>query len=221
MIGAAPIVAGTVSLAVGAALGAAIRRRKSVAVAYFGDGAMGEGAVWESMNLAAVWRLPVIFVCENNYYATHMPIRECRVRPSISDSGETLGVRGVAVDGNDVLAVYRETAEARRRSLQVMAPVLLELKTYRLRGHVGPDDNIQGRRTDIRPAAEVARWKRRDPIVRFARYLGTDAGIPPARLKAIDQAVRAEVEEAFAFARQSAFPDTTEHAKYVFRDARA
>ncbi len=221
MIGAAPIVAGTVPLAVGAALGAAIRREKSVAVACFGDGAMGEGTVWESMNLAAVLKLPVLFVCENNYYSTHMPIRECRVRPSIWDSGKTLGVPGVAVDGNDVVAVYRAAAGARRYCVRSKGPMLLELKTYRLRGHVGPDDNIQGQRTDIRPPAEVAAWQRRDPIKRLARRLRTTAGVSQARLDAIERSVRAEVDEAFAFARQSAFPETTECGRYVFRDTRA
>lgn len=217
MIGAAPIVAGTVPLAVGAALGVVIRREKTVAVACFGDGAMGEGTVWESMNLAAVLRLPVLFVCENNYYSTHMPIRECRVRPSIADSGETLGVPGVAVDGNDVLAVYRAASDARRHCVSGKGPVLLELKTYRLRGHVGPDDNIQGQRTDIRPREEVERWKRRDPIRRFARLLEARAGFSPARLKTIDDGARTEVQEAFALARRSAFPETMEHARHVFR----
>jgi pyruvate dehydrogenase E1 component alpha subunit len=221
MIGAAPIVAGTVSLAVGAALGAVIRRQKAVAVSCFGDGAMGEGAVWESMNLAAVLRLPVMFVCENNYYSTHMPIRECRVRPAIADSGETLGVPGVAVDGNDVVAVYRAAVRARRRCVAGRGPVLLELKTYRFRGHVGPDDNIQGQHTDIRPAAEIARWKRRDPLVRFARYLQTTAGFSKARLEKIENTARREVDEAFTFARTSVFPDVKEFAKHVFRGAHA
>ena len=221
MVGAAPIVAGTVPLAVGAALGAVIRRRKSVAVACFGDGAMGEGAVWESMNLAAVLRLPVMFVCENNLYATHMPIRECRVRPTIADSGESLGVPGLAVDGNDVLAVHRAAIAARRHCIGGKGPVFLELRTYRLRGHVGPDDNIQGQRTDIRPPDEVLEWKRRDPITRFKRVLRTKARLSPAELDRIERGVRTEVEEAFVLARQSAFPNPDEYMSYVFREPRA
>ncbi|MGB7218064.1 MAG: thiamine pyrophosphate-dependent dehydrogenase E1 component subunit alpha [Vicinamibacterales bacterium] len=219
MMGAAPIVAGTVSLAVGAALGAVIRRQKAVSVACFGDGAMGEGTIWESMNFAAVRRLPVLFVCENNYYSTHMPIRECRVRQSVGDSGVTLGMRSLSVDGNDVLAVYRAAVDARRHSVLGKGPVFLELRTYRLRGHVGPDDNIQGAHTDIRPPAEIRRWRRRDPIPRFGRYLETKAKFSKDRLKAIDDGARTEVDQAFAFARRSAFPEAMDYAKYVFRDA--
>ncbi|MDO8837195.1 MAG: thiamine pyrophosphate-dependent dehydrogenase E1 component subunit alpha, partial [Vicinamibacterales bacterium] len=218
MIGAAPIVAGTVPLAVGAALGAVIRREKAVAVACFGDGAMGEGTIWESMNLAAVLRLPVLFVCENNNYSTHMPILECRVRTHIADSGESLGVPGVSVDGNDVVAVYRAAIEARHYCLKAKGPKFLELKTYRLRGHVGPDDNIQGQRTDIRPAAEIARWRKRDPILLFARYLES-AGHSKAQLGKIETAARKEVDRAFGLARAAAFPDPKEFAKHVFRDA--
>lgn len=221
MMGAAPIVAGTVPLAVGAALGAVIRREKAVSVACFGDGALGEGAIWESMNFAAVRHLPVLFVCENNYYSTHMPIRECRVRPSVGDSGVTLGMRSVSVDGNDVLAVYRAAVDARRRSVLGNGPVFLELRTYRLRGHVGPDDNIQGEHTDIRPPEEITQWKKRDPIPRFGRYLETRAKFSKVRLKAIDDGARTEVDKAFAFARKSAFPEATDFAKYVFRDAQA
>jgi len=221
MIGAAPIVAGTVPLAVGAALGASIRGDDALAVTCFGDGAMGEGTVWESMNLAAVLRLPVLFVCENNLYSTHMPIRECRVRPSTAQSGASLGVRGAAVDGNDVLAVYRAATQARRYCIAQQAPMFLELNTYRLRGHVGPDDNIQGQRTDIRPPGEVARWRRRDPIPGFERYLLTKGTFSGARLERVRDEVRREVDQAFAHARGSAFPDRSECTKYVFRNARA
>ena len=169
MVGAAPIVAGTVPLAVGAALGIVIRQEPAMAVAFFGDGALGEGTVYESMNLAAVLRLPVLFVCENNLYSTHLPISECRLRPKTADAGKSLGVPGVSVDGNDVLAVYE--AARRARAVRGDGPSFLELRTYRLRGHVGPDDNIQGEHVDIRPPAEVARWRKKDPIPRFERHL--------------------------------------------------
>lgn len=219
MIGAAPIVAGTVPLAVGAALGVKIRREKAIAVACFGDGAVGEGTVFESMNFAAVQSLPVLFVCENNYYSTHMPIRECRVSPKIADVGKPLGVPGVSVDGNDVIAVYRAAVVARARAVAGKGPSFLELRTYRLRGHVGPDDNIQGSHTDIRPPRELAAWHRRDPLIRFKAYL-RKAGIARARVDIIEREVRAEVDEAFAFARASAFPPSTEFSNHVFSEAR-
>jgi pyruvate dehydrogenase E1 component alpha subunit len=220
MIGAAPIVAGTVSLAVGAALGIGIRQERAVAVSFFGDGALGEGCVYESMNLAAVLKLPVLFVCENNLYSTHMPIRECRTRVSTADSGEALGVPGVSVDGNDVIAVYKAARAARLRAVTGQGPSFLEMRTYRLRGHVGPDDNIQGTRTDIRPAAELARWRKRDPIPRLERHL-LGKGVRPARLAAIRRATEAEVAGAFAYARHSPFPASSEYEADVFRASRS
>jgi acetoin:2,6-dichlorophenolindophenol oxidoreductase subunit alpha len=219
MMGAAPIVAGTVPLAVGAALGIVIRQAPAVAVAFFGDGALGEGTVYESMNLAAVRRLPVLFVCENNLYSTHLPIGECRLRQTTADAGESLGVPGGSVDGNDVLAVYEAARQARARAIRGSGPSFLELRTYRLRGHVGPDDNIQGQHVDIRPAEEVARWRKKDPIRRFERYLLRDAGFTRARLDRIRAEIEAEVLEAFSFARSSPFPPSEEFEKHVFRIA--
>jgi pyruvate dehydrogenase E1 component alpha subunit len=221
MMGAAPIVAGTVPLAVGAALGIVIRKQRAMAVAFFGDGALGEGTVYESMNLAAVRRLPVFFVCENNLYSTHLPIRECRVRSTTADAGESLGVPGVSVDGNDVLAVYQAATRARSRAMRGGGPSFLELRTYRLRGHVGPDDNIQGRHIDIRPPIEVARWRKRDPIPRFERHLLRYGGFTGARLGRIRAEIKTEVAEAFTFARTSPFPPTEEFERHVFRVARS
>lgn len=219
MVGAAPIVAGTVPLAVGAALGFVIRRERAMAVAVFGDGALGEGTVYESMNLSSVLRLPVLFVCENNLYSTHMPIGECRLRPTTADAGESLGVPGVSVDGNDVLAVYEAANRARARAVRGGGPSFLELRTYRLRGHVGPDDNIQGQHVDIRPALEISRWRQKDPIPRFERYLTREAGFTPPRLERIRAEIKAEVDDAFSFARSSPFPPSEEFEKHVFRVA--
>ena len=219
MMGAAPIVAGTVPLAVGAALGIVIRKERAMAVAFFGDGALGEGTVYESMNLSAVLRLPMLFVCENNLYSTHMPIDECRLRRTTADAGESLGVPGVSVDGNDVLAVYEAASQARARAVRGGGPSFIEVRTYRLRGHVGPDDNIQGQHTDIRPAVEIARWRKKDPIPRFERYLMRDAGFTRARLGRIQTEIDTEVVEAFAFARNSPFPPSQEFEKHVFRIA--
>lgn len=219
MIGAAPIVAGTVPLAVGAALGIVIRREKAMAVAFFGDGALGEGTVYESMNLSAVLRLPMLFVCENNLYSTHMPIGECRLRRTTADAGQSLGVPGVSVDGNDVLAVYEAASRARARAVRGGGPSFIEVRTYRLRGHVGPDDNIQGQHVDIRPAAEIARWRKKDPIPRFERFLVRDVGFTRVGVERIRAEIEAEVVEAFSFARSSPFPPSQEFEKHVFRIA--
>jgi pyruvate dehydrogenase E1 component alpha subunit len=112
MMGAAPIVAGTISLTMGAALAASIRQDRRVAVSFFGDGATGEGVFYECLNFAALKKLPMIFVCENNFYPTHMPIRECRVENGIHKVGEPFGISSYEVDGNDVLQVYETGKKA-------------------------------------------------------------------------------------------------------------
>jgi len=170
-LGAAPIVAGTISLAVGAALASKIRGDKRVAVTFFGDGATGEGVFYESLNFAALKKLPIIFACENNFYSTHMPLRECRSKDNIYESGIPFGVPGYKIDGNNVLEVYEATKKTVEMCRKGKGPVLLEFVTYRLRGHVGPDDNIQGLHTDIRPKEEVEKWKKKDPLEIFKSSL--------------------------------------------------
>ena len=221
MFGAAPIVAGTISLAVGAGLASQARNDGTVAVAFFGDGAAGEGVLYESMNLAALRRLPVIFVCENNLYSTHLPISECRVNEGIVDVAAPFGMRGIQADGNDILQVLdiaREVVDACRRG---EGPFFLEFNTYRLRGHVGPDDNIQGIRTDIRPVGEIEAWCARDPIPRLEQYLASTEGVRPDALDAIKERVRREIDDAFRYAAVQPRPPITEVARDVFRDARA
>lgn len=215
MLGAAPIVGGTIALAVGAAMASVARRDGRLAVAFFGDGAVGEGVLHEAMNLAAVRRLPVLFVCENNLYSTHLPIRECRVSDAIADIAAPLGVEGVWVDGNDVNAVYETASQLVRRCRQGGRPGFLECKTYRLRGHVGPDDNVQGSHTDIRPVEEVESWRTRDPIPRCRRALEA-RGVGSDVLDGIVRTAEEEVADALAFARSSSFPCPDELERYVY-----
>jgi len=215
MLGAAPIVAGTVALAVGAAMASVARDDGRVAVAFFGDGAVGEGVLHESLNFAALRKLPVLFVCENNLYSTHLPIRECRVREEIAEIAAPYGMSSVAVDGNDVLAVHRAAGELTAACRRGAGPGFIECKTYRLRGHVGPDDNIQGTHTDIRSEAEVSAWRARDPVATFRAKLN-DGGVPVAALEETEKEAAAEVNDALAFARASAFPDEKGAQHYVF-----
>jgi len=217
MMGSAPIVAGTISLAVGAALASSVRNERKVAVTFFGDGATGEGVLYESLNFAALKKLPVMFVCENNLYATHMPIRECRVEVPLVEMAKPFGIWASQVDGNDVLAVYDLAQEAVERCRAGDGPVFLECLTYRMRGHVGPDDNIQGCHTDIRAAEEVEQWRKKDPIVRLERYLIEDQNIPRGELESIRREVEEEITDALAFARASAFPEVEDLSKYVFK----
>ncbi|NOY52492.1 MAG: thiamine pyrophosphate-dependent dehydrogenase E1 component subunit alpha [Deltaproteobacteria bacterium] len=215
-LGSAPIVAGTISLALGAALADRIRGGNTVTVAYFGDGAAGEGVLYEAMNFASLHKLPLLFVCENNFYATHMPIQETRSRKSIFESAEPFDIRSERVDGNDVLAVYEAARRAVTDCREGQGPVFLEFTTYRLRGHVGPDDNIQGDHTDIRPHREVEEWKKKDPIPVFRDYLIHDKMVSKDELDTIDKSVSVEVSKAHDLALGTGNPDPRELAKYVF-----
>ena len=217
MMGAAPIVAGTISLAVGAALAARIRRDKRVSVSFFGDGATGEGVLYESLNFAALKCLPILFVCENNLYSTHMPIRECRSNLPISHTGKSFGVSALRVNGNDVLKLYETAKDAVSSCREGRGPVFIECMTYRLRGHVGADDNIQGEHTDIRPQEELEKWKRKDPIPNFKRYLIKNAIAENDELARIELMAQAEVRDAHAFTKDSPHPKQSDIEKYVFK----
>ena len=217
-LGATPIVAGTISLAMGAALSSWIKKNKRVTVSFFGDGATGEGVFYESLNFASLKNLPILFVCENNLYATHMPIRECRTNNNIIKSGTPFCVENYRVDGNDVLKVY----EICRKAINVCrtgdGPVLLECMTYRLRGHVGPDDNIQGTHTDIRPQKEITAWRAKDPLKRFELYLLQHNVLNKNGLERIREHVMKEVADAHAFAQRSPYPEKGDLDKYVYAE---
>jgi len=217
MMGAAPIVAGTISLALGAALASRIRREKRVSVSFFGDGATGEGVLYESLNFAALKRLPILFVCENNLYSTHMPIRECRPNLPIFHIGKPFGISSFRVNGNDVLKVYETAKEAVDSCREGRGPVFVECVTYRLRGHVGPDDNIQGAHADIRPQEEIDKWKRKDPLGSFKRYLIKNAIAEKQELEEIEQTAQEETSKAHAFTKNSSHPKQSDLEKYVFK----
>jgi len=216
MMGSAPIVAGTISLALGAALAASIRKDNRVAVCFFGDGATGEGVLYESLNFAALKKLPIVFACENNLYATHMPVQACRVKNNIYKIAEPFLIESHEIDGNDVLQVYEAGQKAVEKCRAGEGPVFLECLTYRFRGHVGPDDNIQGSHTDIRPKQEVEEWLLKDPIKKFEHYLVDHQLIDKQEFAEIREEVEKEVADAHTFAKESPYPKESELTKYVF-----
>jgi len=217
MMGAAPIVGGTISLAVGSALASKIKKDKRVTVSFFGDGATGEGVLYESLNFASLKKLSIIFACENNLYSTHMPINECRPDSDIYKIALPFDIKSFRVDGNDVLKVYEIAKKSVEMCRSGKGPVFIEFLTYRLRGHVGPDDNIQGTHTDIRPKSEIEKWRKKDPLKKFEKYLIRNKITDDQKLKSIKKEIEKEVITAHNFAKNSPYPKKSELTKYVFK----
>ena len=212
IFGTVPIVAATVPLAVGAALAFKLRGQSAVSVAFFGDGCVEEGHVHESLNLAALYRLPAIFVCENNLYASHLGLMERRRLDNIHEAGRFHGIPSEVIDGNDVMAVRQAAQRAVDGARSGAGPAFLEFRTFRWRGHVGPswDMDVGVKRRD-----ELKDWLRKDPIAR-ARQLLTELGALETTLEEIGRAARSEVDEAVAFARKSPSPSADDLLAHVF-----
>ena len=209
---AAPIVASTISNAVGAALATARRKNGNVAVTFFGDGAVEEGRFYESLNLASLYQLPVLFVCENNIYASHVRMEARQRNSNIYEHAKVFAMPGVRVDGNDVCAVYQAAQEAVERARNGGGPTLIECLTYRWRGHVGPNYDLN---KGIREPEELAAWQERCPIKRLGQGL-VDRGIQTKEnLAAIRFEVDRAVEQAWVFAKRSALPDSAELLTFV------
>jgi pyruvate dehydrogenase E1 component alpha subunit len=168
ILGTVPIVAGTVPLSAGAALAAKMTGSGAVAVAFFGDGTLEEGHVHETLNLAAIYGLPLVFVCENNLYSSHLHWKERRVKDNLFQAGEFHGVPGKRVDGNDVGAVFYASADAVRRARAGEGPSLIECRTFRWRGHVGASMDLD---VGVRRRDELGEWMAKDPIARVEQDL--------------------------------------------------
>jgi len=216
-LGSAPIVSGTISLAMGAALSFRIRNMKNVAVSFFGDGATGEGVLFESMNFAALKKLPMLFVCENNLYATHLPILETHAKDNIWEMAKPFGIPSLRIDGNDVLKVFETAQKAVKNCRSGKGPVFIECRTYRLRGHVGPDDNIQGSHTDIRPKKEIETWKKRDPFAKFEKYLIKNNILDRSEIEDVKKKTENEIKDLHVSSRNDPYPIKENLKKYVFK----
>ena len=203
MLGANGIVGGGLPIACGAALAGQLDGRGAVTVCFFGDGAAAEGEFHESLNIASLWRLPIVFVCENNQYAANNAVGVQHPRADIAAHAAPYDMPGVAVDGNDVLAVHVATGEAVGRARRGEGPSLLECKTYRWHFHA----MRAARPPETRPAEEVASWKARDPIARLEQHMVGRGLLTPAMLQAMRDRVAADLDAAVAFADASPFPD--------------
>ena len=200
ILGANGIVGGGLTIAVGAGLSARVRGTDQVTACFFGDGASNQGVFHEAMNMAAIWKLPVLFVCENNQYAISTPVTYSTSVPDISTRAAGYSVPGVTVDGNDVVKLYEVAVEAVARARAGEGPTLIEGKTYRWYGHSIWDDGA------YRSEEEVESWKKKDPNARL-RALLEERGIMSAEeALRLEEAVAQEVEEAVRFAEASPHP---------------
>ncbi|GII64900.1 pyruvate dehydrogenase E1 component subunit alpha [Sphaerisporangium krabiense] len=214
IIGTNGIVGGGIPIGTGSAWGDKQLGRDNVTVTFFGDGASNQGVFFEAMNLAAIWKLPVVFVCENNGYTEWTPTHRLTAG-KIADRGAAMGIPGVQVDGNDVLAVRQATEEAVARARAGEGPSLIEAATYRWHGHNEGEEAFAGQ---YRPQDEQDEWRTKEPIARFRRQL-IDAGIAgEEELDRIDAEEVAAVDAAVAFADASPFPDADEALAHLYAD---
>ncbi|HVB99357.1 MAG TPA: thiamine pyrophosphate-dependent dehydrogenase E1 component subunit alpha [Candidatus Dormibacteraeota bacterium] len=204
------IVGGELSLATGAALSLSLLGGDAVVACFFGDGAACEGIFHESVNLAAVWNLPVLYVCENNQWQAFVRRDETMLIDQISSRAAGYGIEGLTVDGNDVQAVHQAASRAIRKIRQTRKPILLETYTYRQRGHYEPDDQ------NYVDPKELAAWVAKDPIGHLKNKMLGEGTISAADIDAMQKRVHATVAKAVEFAQNSPFPDAAELTTDVY-----
>ena len=210
LLGENAIVGAGVPIAVGAAMTAQLDKTDRVAITFFGDGAVNQGAFLEALNLAAIWDLPIIFFCENNLYSEMTPIKAMVKLEQLIDRATAYGIRGVRVDGYDPIAVYEVTRAAVERARRGEGPTFIEAMTYRLFGHMVGDTE------PYRTKEEVAAWRQRDPITTFPQRLIDEFGLTHNEIEAVKAQVEAEIAEISRFALASPWPDVSEIAEGVF-----
>jgi pyruvate dehydrogenase E1 component alpha subunit len=198
------IVGGTIPLALGAAFAAKERKKGQLAMVFFGDGAGQAGPFHESLNIASLWKLPVIFVCENNGYAEFTPLSAHTKIQRLAHHAKTYGITAGTVDGNDLLAVREATRIAIERMRAGKGPIFIECITHRLRGH------YEGDPPKYRELSQLAEWKKKDPIARFTKVLKASKSITKKETEAVEREARALVEKAAAFALASPWPAPTQ-----------
>lgn len=204
ILGANGIVAGGIPIAVGAALTARNRKQGQVAVTFFGDGATNQGAFHEALNLAAIYSLPILFVCENNLYSEMTPIKDSLLNEHIAERGSAYRMRSVVVDGNDVRAVSEAAKQAIERARNGEGPTLLEAKTYRLMGHMFGDAET------YRTKEEVESWRKRDPLTLFRQVCLEQNLLDEAALEEVKATVYSQIDAACEEAKESAQPGMEE-----------
>lgn len=202
MLGACGIVGGGIPIATGSGLSIKLRETNQVATAFFGDGATNQGTFHESLNMASIWKLPVLYVCENNLYGMFTPASYALSVQDVSEKAEAYGIPGVTVNGMNVIDVYEATNQAVKRAREGLGPTLIECKTYRYYEHYGSSED-----SFYRTKEECEEWKKRDPIKSFRVRLINDGVLTEDKLHGIEEKVKAEIEEAVNFAEESPDPN--------------
>lgn len=212
ILGANGIVGAGHNIAVGAGLSAQYRGTDQVCVCFFGDASTNQGTFHESLNMASVWKLPVVFVCENNLYGISMSQNRHQAIKDVADRGVAYNVPGIVVDGNDVFAVYEAAEEAIKRAREGKGPTLIECKTYRHRGHFEGDPCV------YKPTEEQEEWLAKDPIPRFEKYLVENEILTEETLKEVQDKVESQIDEAVDFANNSPYPELESVLEDVYTD---
>ena len=210
VLGANGIVGGGIPIATGAGLGFKYLNKKSIAVSFFGDGASEQGCFHESLNLASVWKLPVIYVCENNLYAETNPISKHMNIENIADRAKSYGIPGVIVDGMDVLDVFKKIKKIVADVREGGGPVLVEAKTYRFRGHYEGDPQV------YRSKKEVKKWQQRDPIKLLESELLKEKILDELGINKMKNQIENEIKDSIIFAKNSPEPLKTEVMDFVY-----
>jgi 2-oxoisovalerate dehydrogenase E1 component len=214
MMGTSGIVGPCILQAAGAGYSFLLLKNDHVAVAFFGDGAVNNGAFHEGLNMAAIWKLPVLFVCENNQYATEVPFAYAAANPGVANRSSSYGMPGVDLDGNDVLAIHHAAGQAVRRARKGGGPTLLECRTYRTRAHAEGMGDFTYRTRD-----EVESWKTRCPIACLRASLVEAQLVPAAELEAVEAEIDSVVDDANQFAESSPWPEPDTAVRFVFDES--
>lgn len=212
ILGANGIVGAGQDIAVGAGLSIAYRGTDQVTACFFGDGATNQGTFNEALNLASVWKLPIVFVCENNQFGISMSQSRHQAIKDIADRAVSYGFPGLAVDGNDVMAVYEVAKEAVARARKGQGPTLIECKTWRWRGHFEGDPGI------YKDAAEQEAWMEKEPVKRYRTFLEENTIMTADEMDAVDKQIDDEIEAAIKYAEESPLPQPEDVAKDVYTD---
>jgi TPP-dependent pyruvate/acetoin dehydrogenase alpha subunit len=209
MLGANGIVGAGLPIATGAGLSCKLENKGRVSVAFFGDGASNEGSFHESLNLASAWKLPVLFVCENNLYGYSTHISKASNIENIADRAAAYGMTGMIADGMNVMEIFEKARDAISSIRKDSQPMLMECKTYRFLGHA------RFEKPNYRTADELAQWRKRDPVITTRAYLA-NMGVSEAVLNDIDIEIDNEIGRAVEFAENSPHPEPAEYLKYIF-----